>query len=265
MTIAVGFLGVGQMGRPMVERLVAGGVPTEVYVRRAELRAELEAAGVGVAESARDLAARADLVIVCFFADAQVREVVLDGGVLAAMRPGSILVSHVTGSPALSIELQSAAPDGVTVLDAPISGTDDHIRRGQLTLMVGGDETALDRVRPVLAMYCDPILLVGGLGDGQRIKLLNNLVFSVNLRTALAAAALGESMGVPPSELARVLSDCSGQSFALDLLQHVAPEALQGGARHYLVKDVTTIRAVADEQGIDLGLLGDLANWVFEP
>ena len=262
--IRVGFIGVGHMGRPMVDRLVAAGVPTEVYVRRPELRDELASAGVAVAASVTELAARSDLVILCFFNDAQVREVMLEDGVLAAMQSGSILVSHVTGSPALSRDLQAAAPEGVTVLDVPISGTEDHIRRGQLTLMVGGDIDALDRIRPVLATYCDPILHVGGLGDGQRVKLINNLVFTVNLRTALAAAELGESMGVPSAELSRVLSECSGGSFAINLFQHMPPESLAVGARHYLIKDVSTIRDVAGEQGIELGLLGELANWVFE-
>jgi 3-hydroxyisobutyrate dehydrogenase-like beta-hydroxyacid dehydrogenase len=228
------------------------------------LVAELGAAGIVVADSPIDLAARSDLLIICCFNDAQVRQVTLEGGVLAAMPPSAILVSHVTGSPVLPRQLQAAAPPAVTVLDGPISGTDDHIRRGQLTLMVGGDIAALDRIRPVLEVYCNPILHVGGLGDGQRVKLLNNLVFTVNLRTALAAAELGESMGVPASELARVLSECSGGSFASNLLRSMAPGALVGGARHYLVKDVTTVRDVAAEQGIELGLLGELASWVFE-
>jgi 3-hydroxyisobutyrate dehydrogenase len=217
--VHVGFIGVGHMGRPMVERMVAAGVPTEVYVRRSDLRDELVSTGVAVATSASDLAARSDVVILCCFNDAQVREVMLDDGVLSAMRSGSIVVSHVTGSPALSRDLQAAAPEGVTVLDVPISGTDDHIRRGQLTLMVGGDVAALDRIRSVLATYGNPILHVGGLGGG---------------------------------------------SFAINLFQHMAPESVAGGARHYLAKDVSTIRAVAGEQGIELGLLGELATWVFE-
>ncbi len=264
MSTRVGFIGVGHMGRPMVDRMSAAGIPLEAYARRDEVRHELNQAGVAVAASASALAADADLVILCLFNDDQVRTVMLDEGALAAMRPGSILVSHVTGSPALSRDLQAAAPAGVTVLDVPISGTDDHIRRGQLTLMVGGDLGALDAVRPVFETYCNPILHVGGLGDGQRVKLLNNLVFTVNLRTALAAAALGESMGVPATELSRVLSECSGGSFAINLFQHMAPQMMADGARHYLVKDVSTVRAVAAEQGIDLGELGDLANWVFE-
>jgi 3-hydroxyisobutyrate dehydrogenase-like beta-hydroxyacid dehydrogenase len=262
--LRIGFVGVGHMGRPMVDRLVAAGWPTEVYVRRPEQRAELESAGVGVAGSPHELAARSDVVILCFFSDAQVREVMLADGVLQSMPPGSVLVSHVTGSPALAVDLQAAAPEGVTVLDVPISGTDDHIRRGELTLMVGGDPAALDRIRPALASYCNPILHVGGLGDGQRIKLINNLLFTVQLKIALQGAALAGSMGIPADEFARIVSECSGDSFAIRLFQRVPPEALASGARHYLVKDVSVIREVAAAQGIELGELGELANWVFE-
>jgi 3-hydroxyisobutyrate dehydrogenase len=262
--ISVGFIGVGHMGRPMVDRLVAAGIPTTVYVRRPELRAELHAAGIAVGSSAADVASNAELVILCFFNDAQVRQVMFDEGALAAMRAGSVLISHVTGSPDLSRQLQAAAPDGVTVLDVPISGTEDHIRRGDLTLMVGGDSAALDRARPALETYGHPILHVGGLGDGQRVKLINNLLFTVNLRVALAGAALGESMGIPAAELSRIVSECSGGSFAINLFQTVPPAAMKTGARHYLVKDVTVIREVAAAQGIELGELGDLANWVFD-
>lgn len=248
----------------MVDRLAAAGQSIEAFVRRPEVRAELADAGIATADSAPDLAARSDVMILCLFNDAQVRELLLDGGLLQSMRSGSVLISHVTGSPQLSTDLQSLAPAGVTVLDVPISGTEEHIRRGELTLLVGGDEEALERVRPALATYCNPILHVGGLGDGQRMKLLNNLVFTVNLRTALEAAALGESMGIAPTELARVVSECSGSSFALDLFQHIPPQFMKESARHYLVKDVTTIRDVATDHGIELGELGALANWVFD-
>ena len=252
------------MGRPMVDRLVAAGVPTTAYVRRSDLRDELEAVGVTTAGSPAELAGQVDMVIVCLFDDAQVREVMFDHGALSAMRAGSVLVSHVTGSPTLAVELQADAPDGVTVLDVPISGTEDHIRRGELTLMVGGDAAAFERVRPALAAYGHPILHVGGLGDGQRIKLINNLLFTVNLRVALEGAALAESMGIPAAELSRIVSECSGSSFAINLFRSVPPAAMKTGARHYLVKDVTVIREVAAAQGIDLGELGVLANWVYD-
>ena len=260
--LKIGFIGVGHMGRPMVERLIGAGWPIEVYVRRPHVRAELSASGIALADSAAELAARADLIVLCLFSDAQVAAVMHDGGVLGAMRPGSVLVSHVTGSPELSKALQAAAPAGVHVLDVAISGTEDHIRAGQLTLLVGGDPATVQRVRPALQAYGNPILEVGGLGDGQRIKLINNLLFTVHLRTAVAAATLGTEMGVAPAELARIVAQCSGDSFALQMFQHIDPTVMEAAAKPYLVKDVGVIREVASSLGIHLGLLGELAEWV---
>jgi len=263
-TRPVGVLGVGQMGRPIVDRLVAGGHEPAAYVRRPELRSELQAAGVTVTDSAAALAGDVEALIVCLFSDAQLREVLFDDGTLAAMRPGAVLVNHVTGSPELITQVARDAPEGVSVLDAPMSGTDGQIRTGTLTLLVGGAADDLERVRPTLASYAEPILHVGGLGDGQRIKLINNLLFTVHLRAALDAAALGESMGMAPTALAAVLQDCSADSFAVRLLQQVPPDAMRTGAVPYLRKDVAAVREVAGSMGIDLGVLGQQASWVDE-
>lgn len=252
----------GQMGRPMVDRLVAAGFPLSVFVRRPELAAELEAAGVTVAPSIAELAASVDVLVTCTFSDAQLREVVLDGGGLASLRPGAALVNHVTGSPALAAEMAAAAPAGVRVVDAPVSGTADHIRAGTLTVLVGASAGDLDAVRPVLAAYAEPIIHVGRVGDAQRVKLVNNLVFTVHLRIATLAAELGETLGVASTDLARVMGECSGASFALALLQHLPAETMVESARPFLAKDVAVIREVADGLGVDLGLLGELAGWV---
>ncbi len=262
--IKVGFIGAGQMGRPMIDRLSAAGFAMQVFARRAELQQELRAAGIGVGESAAQVGASADVLIVCLFSDAQLREVMFDNGLLAAMRPGSVVVSHVTGSPDLSFELQEAAPQGVAILDVPVSGTADHIRRGELTILVGGEMAPLETARPALASYGNPILHVGGLGDGQRMKLVNNLLFTVHLRVGLEAAALANSLGISSPDFARVISACSGDSFAVRLFNDAEPQAMAEGARHFLVKDVNAIEELAQAQGLDLGLLGDLAGWVFE-
>jgi 3-hydroxyisobutyrate dehydrogenase-like beta-hydroxyacid dehydrogenase len=219
---------------------------------------------VAIADSAAELAARCDLLILCLFDDAQVRSLMLDAGTIGHLRAGSVVASHVTGSPSLADELQHAAPAGVTLLDAPISGTSDHIRRGELTVLVGGDRQALDRARPAFESYADPIIHVGGLGDGQRAKLVNNLLFTVNLGVAVKAARLGRALGFEPPQLASVIGECSGSSFAFDLFKSRDPETLSAGARHYLVKDIDAVRVVADELEIDLGELGELAGWVYD-
>jgi 3-hydroxyisobutyrate dehydrogenase-like beta-hydroxyacid dehydrogenase len=247
----------------MVDRLVAAGWEPSVSVRRADIAAALHEAGVTIAESPAALAANVDVLIVCLFSDAQLREVMLDGGVLAVMRASSVVATHTTGSPDLVLELARRAPEGVRVLDMPVSGTPVEIAAGRLTVLAGGDPVDLDRVRAVVAAYADPIIHVGGLGDAMRVKLINNLLFTVNLRVAVEAATLAQSMGIAPADLARVLGHCSGDSHALSLLSMgVAPEQLAAGALPYLAKDMTVIREVAAPMGIDLGLLGELARWV---
>ncbi len=265
--LRVGFIGAGQMGRPMVDRLVTAGQGVTVFARRAETRDELTAAGIAVTGHAAELAASVDVLIVCVFSDAQLRELLLDDGVVddgvvGALQPGATLVSHVTGSPDLVAELADRAPLGVHVVDAPMSGTADQIRAGRLTLLLGGDEADIERVRPVLAAYADPIIHVGAIGDAQRVKLINNLLFTVNLRMAVDAARLAEAMSVTPNRLADTLATCSGNSFALALFQHLQPEALVATARPFLAKDVAVVREVAASLGLDLGLLGELSEWV---
>jgi 3-hydroxyisobutyrate dehydrogenase len=263
--LSVGVLGVGHMGRPMLDRLVATGHEPRAFVRRAELVDELRSDGIDVAASPADLAASVDLLIVCLFSDEQLRSVMLDDGALAAMTPGSTVASHVTGSPDLIREMAARAPVGVSVLDLPFSGTEADIEAGHLTVLAGGDMADLDRVRPLVAAYADPIIHVGALGDALVLKLVNNLLFTANLRMALDAAALATDMGVAPSDLARVLTHCSGDSFALRLFEHREPDMMAAGTRPYLKKDVGVVRDVADAMGLDLAGLGRVATWVDEP
>lgn len=260
--LRVGFIGAGQMGRPMVDRLVGAGVATTVYARRPEARSELDEAGITAVASATEAASIADVLILCTFNDTQVREVLYDDGALATMRPGSVLASHVTGSPHLARELLERAPEGVGVLDVPVSGGAVEIAAGVLTLLVGGDPDHLERARPALETYGNPIIHVGGLGDAQLVKLINNLLFTVHLGLAADAADLAEALGLDPASMASAISACSGDSGAIRLMQDMPVRATMGGARPYLVKDVSSVRAVASELGVDLGRLGELASWV---
>jgi 3-hydroxyisobutyrate dehydrogenase-like beta-hydroxyacid dehydrogenase len=254
------------MGMPMVERISAAGFPLSVFVRRPEVAERLAAQGIGVAASARDAAAASDVVIVCTFSDAQLREVVFGdqqhGGVLAALPPGAVLVNHVTGSPTLALEMAGSAPPGAAVVDAPVSGTPEQIRAGELTILAGAAPDALEKVRPVLATYASTILHVGAVGDAQRLKLLNNLVFTAHLRIAVLASELANSMGISDAALAGALVHCSGTSLPISMLDRLPATTLAAGARPFLAKDVAVIRDVAAGMGLDLGPLGSLAGWV---
>jgi 3-hydroxyisobutyrate dehydrogenase-like beta-hydroxyacid dehydrogenase len=258
----VGFVGVGQMGRPMVDRLLAARLPLVFFARRPEVVAEVTAAGGRALGSPAEVAAVSDVLIVCMFSDDQLRSVLLDDGTLAALRPGSIVLNHTTGSPALARELAAAAPEGVAFLDCPVSGSAEDIAAGRLTVLVGGDPVVLERARPALDAYSEAVIHLGEVGAGQIVKLLNNLLFTVHLGLAGRMEALAGSVGVDRVALAQAVQRSSGQSYALDLLAFSPFEAVAPAAGPFLRKDVAVIRSVAAELGVDLGVLGDLARWV---
>src|SRR5579871_2737396 len=145
-------VGLGQMGMPMLERLRASGHDVSFRARRDEIIAAATRAG---AAPAADFADR-EVVIICVYSDEQVREVGPE--ILTTMKPGATLVNHTTCSPTtLGLLAQQAAPHSVRVVDAAVSGGPADVRAGKLTLLIGGDETVLEAVRPVLAAYGDPI------------------------------------------------------------------------------------------------------------
>ena len=213
--MTVGFIGAGQLGEPMVLRLLGAGQPVLVYARRDEVRERLARHGAKLADSVADAAANSDILISCLFSDAQLREVGLGpDGFVANAKPAMVFVSHTTGtlSTLNALAASSAAPP--VILDAPVSGTADDIADGTLTVLVGGPADTVERVRPVLTAYADPIVATGELGTALGIKLINNLLFAANSQLVAAAAELGRSLGVSPARLLDALTVCSGGSKA---------------------------------------------------
>ena len=262
----VGFIGAGRMGLPMVRRLAEAGFNVVAAGRRAETADALRELGVTVLASPAAVGAAAQVLCVMTFDDAQIREVLLgtpgSGGALGALRPGSTLVIHSTCGPSLVNLLQKAAPAGVRVLDAPVSGRAPDILAGRITLLVGGEEQHLDAVRPVLAAYGDPILHLGPLGSGQRTKLLNNLLFAVNMRLAGDVAVLSERLGLDPVPTMRAIATSSGASYALNAVAEFGgPAVALERVREFLDKDVSFVQGLAADLGVDLGRLGEIAEY----
>jgi 3-hydroxyisobutyrate dehydrogenase-like beta-hydroxyacid dehydrogenase len=249
--VKVGFLGVGNMGMPMLERLVATGHDVTFRARRPEAVERARAHG---AVEAGDFADRA-VVAVCVYSDEQLREV--GPGLLASMSRDAVLVNHTTCSPTTVVALADAArPLGIGVLDAAISGGPDEIRAGQLALLVGGDATVLDAARPALTAYGDPILPVGGVGDGQRVKLVNNALFGAQVRLVADAERLAAGLGVDPALALDAITHCSADSAVLRIVVALGSTArMQELPGHYIDKDVAVVKQVADEMGTDLGRL----------
>ncbi len=210
----IGFIGLGLMGKPMAVNLVKAGLPVTVHNRSQSKVDELVSMGAERGISAAQVAASADVVMTCLAGVETVREVITGaGGVLEGAHQGLILVDHSTVPPEAARELaERCAAKGVTYLDAPVSGTGAIVARGELTIMVGGDEAAFEQVLPVLRIVGKQVYRMGPVGTGNTTKLINNLMKDINLAGTLEGLMLGASLGVDLDALFEVVKAASGGS-----------------------------------------------------
>lgn len=191
----VGFVGLGTIGRPMALRLAAtDGIDLSVHDVAPDPVAELAAAGARAADGVADL--DAEVVCVMVRDDDQVREVA------AAVGPGPVVVVHSTIAPDTSVEL---AAQGLTVLDAPVSGGPMGAADGTLAIMVGGERAAYDVARPALEAMGSLVVHAGPLGAGTRMKLARNLLHFVAFTAVTEAQRLAEAAGLDLLDLGRVV------------------------------------------------------------
>lgn len=250
------------MGGPMISRLTDAGFDVRALVRNAEKRSAVQALGADAVTTTSAVAEDADAVVVCVFTDEQVKEVCLEGDLLAAMKPGSVLVIHTTGSPDTAKAVASVADRYfIEVLDAPLSGGPHDVAAGQVTLFVGGGDDAVAQVAPILATYADPVLHVGATGAGQWVKLINNALFAAQIGLVAEAIELGSRVGIPESTLLQALPHGSGTSSALDKIAAAgSASTFIGFVGDFIGKDVEVIRSTLAEMEVDMGLLDDIVN-----
>jgi 3-hydroxyisobutyrate dehydrogenase len=247
----------------MARRIVEGGYPTTLWARRPETLVPFADTPAKVAGSPAELAAASDLVCLCVVGDADIDEITGgEHGLLGAMKPGSVIAVHSTVHPNTCRELaKKAGTQGVSVIDAPVSGGGPAAEQGRLLVMAGGDAEVVERCRPVFETYADPVVHLGDLGSGQTTKLLNNLLFTANLGTAATTLSLAKALGVSPDRLTEVVSRSSGNSFALNALGGIGGlERLAGYAGALLQKDVRLIVDLADQAAARGGAVLDAAD-----
>jgi 3-hydroxyisobutyrate dehydrogenase len=259
----VGIVGLGQMGLPMAERIIGSGLPLTFFARRPEVAAHLVASGAFDGGSLAAVASASSIVVVCVYDDAQVAEVCLgEDGLVEHLAPGSVLVNHTTGDPGTARALGDRATSlGVDFVDAALSGSPADVADGRLTLWVGSTEAARTKAEPVLRTYADPIIPVGSAGDGQWVKLVNNALLAANVALVSEAERILGVVGVEPLDALSALRQGSGSSRALETVVGLGgSKRLEELAGRFLEKDVATVQSVAGRQGLDLGLLGDVAE-----
>ena len=230
----IGMVGVGMMGHGIASNLVKHGHELVVLEHPGNQPLDrLRAAGVHSAHSAKALAARVDIVILAVTGSPQV-EAVLTGpdGILAGLRPGSIVIDCSTAIPSSTLRMAQAVQQaGGRFLDAPMTRTPKEAAEGRLNLLVGGDVGLLDVCRPILACFAENITHVGPVGTGHGMKLLHNYV-SLGMVTLLAeAAACAQRSGVQAGAFVDVLAQGGGGGTALDRLKPYLLARDTGGLR----------------------------------
>ncbi|MER6911882.1 3-hydroxyisobutyrate dehydrogenase [Streptomyces sp. NPDC000594] len=260
---AVAFIGLGTMGRPMAERLLAAGYRLTVHDRLPEAVKDLVAAGAAPAASAREAATGAEVAITMLPNGPHVREALTGpDGALAALRPGSVLIDMSTIDPPTAQELARTASDqGVRMLDAPVSGSSAGAADGTLTVMVGGDAGTLAEVRPLLDELGGRIVHCGGNGAGVSVKLANQIIAGTSMVAVAESYALARRLGVDPRLLFDVVSASSGDCWSLRTRPPVPGVLPSSPAEHdfrpgfkgaLMCKDLDLALATAAAHAVDL-------------
>jgi len=253
------------MGAPMVHRLVDAGHEVRVLGRTDEARQAVTELGATAVAELADAAARADVAVVCVFTDDQVKRVCFDDGLLAAMPSGAALVLHTTGSPRTAEAIAAEAPH-VAVVDAPVSGGPHDVAAGRIALFLGGADDAVAGVQPVLSAYGDPVLHVGPLGSGQKVKLINNVLFAAQLGLLSEAARLAAGLGIDEAALLGAVAHGSGASRALGMVANAGSVAsFVSAVGEFIGKDVAVARATVAELGGELGALDEVVSAGIRP
>ncbi|MFF7944706.1 NAD(P)-dependent oxidoreductase [Nocardia gamkensis] len=258
----VGFVGMGDMGAPMVSRLLErGNDEVTVYGRRDDVVSKFVARGARRATSLEQLAESCDILIACVFSDPQLREVAAGPhGVLEHMRADAVFVSHTTGSPSQLADFAKIAPH-VRIVDGAISGAPSDIREGRLTVLLGGDPAPVEAARGVVSAYANPIIATGPAGSAMAVKLLNNVLFAANAQLIASAVQAAQRFGIDARLLLEALTACSGGSTAAAyVLESGGPTEFADQVAKFVSKDIATAAAVAEEVGMDIDFMREVAE-----
>ncbi len=222
----VGWIGTGVMGTSMCGHILDRGYPVVLFSRTRAKAEPLLARGAAWADSARAVAGRADVVFTMVGFPSDVREVYFgESGILKSAGKGSVLVDMTTTEPSLAKEIHRAAGAlGIAAVDAPVSGGDIGAREARLSIMVGGDKEAVDRVMPLFGILGKTIVHQGGPGAGQHAKMCNQIVIAGTMVGVCESLIYGHKAGL---DLPTMLSSISGGAAACWSLSNLAPRALR--------------------------------------
>ncbi len=264
----VAFLGLGAIGAPMARHLAREPFALTVWNRTAVKASEFAAAHRASAAPTPAIAVEsADIVVTCLPSSREVAEI-LDGvsGLIAGMRPGTLLVDCTSGDPATSRAIAARLTEkGVSFMDAPVSGGVKGADAGTLTVMCGGEVALIERARPVLEAFGKRIVHCGPTGAGHAVKAMNQALLAVHIWSAGEVLSVLAKIGVDATTALDVINGSSGRS---NSSENLFPERVIGRAfpRTFklalLDKDVAIAADIARDQGIEAPFM-DLASRLF--
>jgi 3-hydroxyisobutyrate dehydrogenase-like beta-hydroxyacid dehydrogenase len=286
-TMQVGFVGVGNLGAPMAHMIAYEGWPLFIYARRPEQRAIFEKTSAVPVSSLQELGERSELVCVMVGHDKDVDDVVERGGLLDAMRPGSVISIHSTVHPDTCRRLADlGARKDVAVVDAPVSGGSTiqslcaslglplndpillapgrTVEPAKLAVMVGADPEIFERCRPVFEAFGDLVKLLGPVGSGQIAKLVNNLLCYANIGTGAAAFDIGGRLGLDVDALADIIVASSGSSSVAKAFAPNFDMRIHPTANALMSKDVNLCVDLMDKTGVQSPLIVEAARKAIE-
>jgi 3-hydroxyisobutyrate dehydrogenase len=263
----IGYVGIGNMGGALAARLQLGH-PLVVFDPSETAMRSMAEKGARLAGSLRELAAECDVTFLCLPTSRHVREVIFgENGLSHALKPGTLIVDQTTGDPnetrAMAAEL---AKKGIDLIDAPVSGGKMGAEAGTIAIMVGAEQAQYDRVLPILKAISPNIFHAGGVGNGHVIKLVNNLMSTVQRVLSFEAVSLAAKNGVDPGIATDILLASGGRNAYLEKL--MKPRVLEGklnvgftlGLAH---KDVRLACQLGMDSGVPM-FLGNITRELYQ-
>ncbi|MDQ8734765.1 2-hydroxy-3-oxopropionate reductase [Paenibacillus sp. LHD-38] len=263
----VGFIGLGIMGKPMSKNLLKAGYELVVLAKN-KGAAELVAAGAAQADTPKEVAEKADIVITMLPNSPQVKEVVLGSdGVIEGAKPGCVVVDMSSIAPLASQEIAGRlAEKGIHMLDAPVSGGEPKAIEGTLSVMVGGSEEVFDKCFDVMKAMAASVVRTGDIGAGNVAKLANQIIVAINIAAMSEALVLAAKVGVEPELVFQAIRGGLAGSNVLDAKAPLVMDRhFEPGFRINLhIKDLSNVLETSQEVGVPLPLTSSVMQMMQE-
>ncbi|WP_410502841.1 NAD(P)-dependent oxidoreductase [Exiguobacterium acetylicum] len=249
----VGFIGLGVMGQGMVRNLRKAGFEVKGYNRTKEKGLVLEADGVEIVDTIQEVVTDVDVVISIVGYPQDVEQIYLENGILDHAAPGTIVIDMTTSSPALAERIaKEATTRGLHALDAPVTGGDLGAKNGTLAILVGGEDDAFTKAKPLFEAMGKSISLFGGPGKGQSAKLANQIAIAGSMIGTAEMLLFVTRSGIDPTQFIETIKSGSAGSWSLEnLIPRVIAENYSPG---FFVKHFIKDMRLALERGAEMGI-----------